>query len=454
MTPRARRALMTEKTPGRSDNTGGETRAGGYFVANYPPFGFWSADQVGEVHEAFARPPTRGTPLGLYVHLPFCRQRCRFCYFKVEIGRSAEDVRRYVDAVVAELRLQAGAAFVGGRAPLFVYFGGGTPSYLSTKQLETLVCGLREQLPFDAAEEVAFECEPGTLDERKLRLLRELGVTRLSLGVESLDDQVLEQNGRGHRAREVLVAYERARRLGFPQINVDLIAGMVADTEERWDETVRRTAELAPDSVTIYQLEIPFNTVLYRELGEEGLASAPVADWPTKRARVARAYDALEAAGYSVTSTTTAVRVPATTRFLYREALWHGADMIALGVASFGHVSRTHYQNEKRLDLYLQAVEQGHLPLARGLRLTADEALIREVVLQLKLGHVDVAAFRARFGVDITARFAGPFGRLADRGWLHTSGERLELSREALLQVDALLPDFFLPEHRAGDPRG
>ena len=111
-----------------------ETRAGNYFVANYPPFSFWNSGDTEEVRIALDREPVPGTSLGLYVHIPFCRKRCHFCYFKVYTDQNAAQVQRYVDAAVRELEIYAGQPFIGGRRPDFVYFGGGTPSYLSASR--------------------------------------------------------------------------------------------------------------------------------------------------------------------------------------------------------------------------------------------------------------------------------------------------------------------------------
>src|SRR4029077_13266892 len=123
----------------------------------------------------------------------------------------------------------------------FVYFGGGTPSFLSTKQLERLVGRLTAVKAWPGGGEITFECEPGTLNESKLAAIRGLGVTRLSLGVENFDDRILEVNGRAHRSPEIGRAYEFARTLNFPQINIDLIAGMLGETDDNWRECVRKT---------------------------------------------------------------------------------------------------------------------------------------------------------------------------------------------------------------------
>src|SRR5207302_2311572 len=129
-----------------------------------------------------------------------------------------------------EFALYAPKSFVGGRKPNFIYFGGGTPSYLSADQLRHLTDGMKALLPWDEAEEITFECEPGTLTDHKLKAIRDAGVTRLSLGVENFSDHILDINGRAHRSREIFRAYNFARELDFPQINIDLIAGMVEET--------------------------------------------------------------------------------------------------------------------------------------------------------------------------------------------------------------------------------
>src|SRR5688572_21934217 len=126
-----------------------ETTVGNYFVSNYPPFSFWKPELLSELEAALDRPPARGTPLGIYAHIPFCRKRCHFCYFKVYTDKDSAAIRRYIDALVTELRLYASRPFIGGRKPSFVYFGGGTPSYLSVDQLRQLFGAMQKLLPWD-----------------------------------------------------------------------------------------------------------------------------------------------------------------------------------------------------------------------------------------------------------------------------------------------------------------
>jgi oxygen-independent coproporphyrinogen III oxidase len=425
-----------------------QTTAGNYFVSNYPPFSFWKPELVGDFHAALETPPRPNNPLGVYVHIPFCRKRCHFCYFKVYTDKDSAAIRGYIDALLKEMSLYAAKPFIGGRKPNFVYFGGGTPSYLSVDQLKQLTDGMKSFLPWDEVEEVTFECEPGTLTDHKLQAIRDLGVTRLSLGVENFSDHILEINGRAHHSKEIARAYQFARSIGFPQINIDLIAGMLEETEENWRDCVRKTIEMAPDSVTIYQMEIPFNTAIYRQMKAEGRLVAPVADWDTKRRWVSYAFDELEKAGYSVASAYTAVRDKSKTHFVYRDRLWAGADLLSLGVASFGHINGTHYQNQHDFEPYVRKVNEGEFPVYRALTPTHDERLIREFVLQLKLGQSSIAYFNRKFSTDVLKRFAAPLQTLKDWGFLTIDGDSILLNREGLLQVDRLLHEFFLPEHK------
>ena len=216
---------------------------------------------------------------------------------------------------------------------------------------------------------MTFECEPGTLTEKKVRAIRDFGVTRLSLGIENFSDYILETNGRAHRSSEVFRAFQWAKDAGIKNINIDLIAGMLEETDSNWRDCIERVLELSPDCVTIYQMEVPFNTTIYQNMKKAGKLTAPVADWPTKRRWVAEAYSMLEANGYTITSTCTAVKNPQETKFQYRDQLWGGADMVALGVASFGHLGGIHYQNITHFEDYCSTAEKGDSLIRRALLL-------------------------------------------------------------------------------------
>ena len=419
-----------------------EREVGSVFVANYPPFSFWKPEQVEAAERALASPPRPGVDLGLYLHVPFCRKRCKFCYFRVYTDKNAEAILEYLDAMAREVERYAAQPAVAGRPLHFVYIGGGTPSYLSVTQLEGVVSRLKAAIPWTGAEEVTFECEPGTLSHAKLAAIRALGVTRLSLGIESFDDEILRENGRAHVGKEIERCLPWIRELGFPQLNVDLIAGMVGESWESWRRTVARTIEVEPDSVTIYQLELPFNTRYAASL-RDGSLPVPIATWDEKREWHAYAIEQLEAAGYERSSAYTMVRAGRDIKFVYRNSVWNGCDLLGAGVASFGHVNGVHLQNVDSWDEYVGRLREGSSVIARAYATTERERLTRELLLQLKLGEVESEPFRRKFGVDILEAFAPALSRLAARGMLTVEDGAVRITREGLVRVDSLLPELY-----------
>jgi len=432
-------------------NDNSESEVGSYFVANYPPFSVWSKSENEAAIEALNAPAPvdshgHTAPLGLYLHIPFCRKRCHFCYFRVYTGKNSKEIEEYLDALATEAALYSDRAALQGREFDFVYFGGGTPSYLSGDQLKRLIARIGERWKWDHAREVTFECEPGTLRKGKLEAIKAIGVTRLSMGVEHFDDEILERGGRAHKSAEVFRAYEWAREVGFPQINVDLIAGMIGETQAKWEDAISKTIALDPDSITIYQMEIPHNTDIAREIKNDG-PLIPIASWDQRRAWADEALCALESAGYEINGAYTAVRPDRNAGFIYRDALWRGADMIGTGVASFSHLSGVHYQNADQWESYAGPLRAGKLPLQRALRLSDRERLTREVVLQLKLGEIPVDYFERKFDENILRVFAEPLVSLENEGFATISPERVSLTRKGLLRIDALLPRFFDPKY-------
>lgn len=430
---------MTEST---------KTEVGSYFISNYPPFSQWTESELPEIETALHNPPAPDTPLGLYLHIPFCRKRCKFCYFKVFTDQNAKDIEAYVAALCREIELVSKLEVMGARPFRFVYFGGGTPSFLSSKQLTSLVDRLRANISWEQAEEVTFECEPGTLQESKIKTLKELGVTRLSLGVENFTDSVLEENGRAHLSKEVYKAWDWIKAADFPNVNIDLISGMVGETWDNWKFNIAEAIKFSPESVTIYQMELPFNTVYSKDiLGNK--IETPVADWETKRDWLNYAFDEFVAAGYKISSAYTVVKDNNKINFSYRDNLWHGSDLLATGIASFGHVSGVHYQNKADMKQYqTDLMEHGKLPLGRALRPTPHQLLVREMILLLKRGFLNVDYFRQKYNVDITQHWADEFTQHAADGMLTVSPERIELTRKGFLHADALLPPFFENEHQ------
>ena len=422
---------------------------GNYFVSAYPPFSCWKRESATDVLHILERVDSspEDSPLGLYVHIPFCTVRCLYCYYLSYAKKSNEVIERYVQALIKELSLYYELTGLSARSVKFAYFGGGTPSILSASQISTLVAGLKKSLPWTTIEEITFECAPKSIDKDKLLALRDAGVTRISMGVQQLDNEVLRKNGRVHLVSDVERAYEMFQKMGFDVVNLDLIVGLVGESDSSFMASIEKMVEMNPASVTIYQLEIPNNTPLYHLYHDKKLNEAPVS-WKLKRARLAQGFNRLEQAGYQLRSAYTAVRGSEYRPFLYQDAQYHGADLIGIGASSFSYYAGAHYQNLAKLEAYLQRVESGQHPIERAYVLSEEEQLIREFILQLKLGEVDRSYFWDKFEVDILARFSEPIAHFESQALLEGNEKQLKLTREGLLQVDHMLPVFYLPEHQ------
>jgi oxygen-independent coproporphyrinogen-3 oxidase len=422
---------------------------GNYFVSTYPPFSCWDEAGADRFLEVLDRPVERNaaTPLGLYVHIPFCVERCPYCYYLSQEGRTG-GIPAYVEAVTGEIGLHAGRKAIAGRTPEFIYFGGGTPSLLSAAQLRLLTEGMTRAMTWSDAREISFECAPKSVTRDKLHILRDAGVTRISLGVQQLDDEILKANGRVHLTSDVERAYGRIRDTGFDVVNLDLIVGLVGETDETFFSSLEQTLEMAPESLTIYQLEIPLNTPLYRAW-REGSLSSPLPSWPTKRERLLRAYTRVTGAGYTWRSAYTAVRDPARHPFVYQDEQYAGADLIGVGASSFSHVRGVNHQNLASPRSYIEALARGRLPTWRGYRMSSDERLVREFVLQLKLGRIELEPLRSRYGVDVLERFEAPLSEARDKGLVGWDREAIEVTPEGRVRVDRMLPAFYREEHRA-----
>ena len=220
---------------------------------------------------------------------------------------------------------------------------------------------------------------------------------------------------------------------------------MMGESEEKWRETIRRAIELEADSVTIYQMELPYNTIISQDMLKSG-APSPVAGWTTKRHWLNYAFDQFLEHGYRIASSYTLVNSKKDCRFIYTDALWHGGDMIGLGVSSFSHFDGVNFQNAHNFEEYVRILNTNKLPLLRAVSLTPKQRLIREMILQLKTGSLEIDYFRKKFGVDVWQEFQAVYEQLSKAGLLERKDKAITLTRRGLMEVERFLLEFFEPE--------
>jgi oxygen-independent coproporphyrinogen-3 oxidase len=410
----------------------------GGFIASYPPF---ESLQPSGVDAAWEKPH-----FGLYVHLPYCRKRCTFCFYKVYTNRNAKPMDRYLEAVLQEIDAYGQRGDLRDRPVDTIYFGGGTPTTLSDDQLRELADRLKANFNISPNVEWTSESEPGTLSEEKVATLREIGVTRLSMGVQTMDDDLLHKNGRSHSSEWVYRALAWARKYDFPVINLDLMSGILDETMDTWDASLQKFIELEIEHISIYRMEVYKNTLLYAA----GYTGPGVGGIPTNEEELElwlHAVDKLEGAGYLQTTGHSFVR-RVEDDHIQRNELWgNSGELLGMGVSSYGYLNGTVFQNTSDWGTYVGKVTNGESPVARGLKLNSRQKMARDLILGLKVLKLNRPAFRRRHGFDVLDLWAPQVEALVNDGLLEVTPEAIEVTRKARPYVDVVCSVFYLPEH-------
>jgi putative oxygen-independent coproporphyrinogen III oxidase len=366
------------------------------------------------------------TPLGLYVHIPFCPQHCPYCAFAVVTGHKAL-YERYVEAVCREIQTWSHLA---ARGPLdTVFFGGGTPSMLTPGQLQGLLDTIAAVLGIAADAEISLEANPSTADADKFCAFRELGVNRLSLGVQAFDDMDLRILGRMHSAAEAEQAYRIARRAGFANVNIDLMFGIPGTPRQHWQRTLQRTVALQPEHVSTYSLTIEEGTRFARRSHQGRLR--PVSDDDDAWA-YAHAMETLHTVGYEHYEVSNFARPGYRSR--HNWGYWHGAAYLGVGLAAHTFLDRKRHWNVSDLGTYIDRLEADQSPCAGAELIDAVTRRREEVWLQLRtcagvaLRSEEIASLQGR------PKFQG----LLQAGLVHQEAGRLRLTPEGFLVADAI----------------
>lgn len=411
------------------------------FINQYPPFNVLTPAEVPGVFSP--------APLHLYVHLPFCAGKCGYCYFKSFPDTSPERIAAYLAALEAEITHYGRLPQTRARTVRSLYLGGGTPTLLSTHQLERLISVIRRSFHLAPDAELCCEGNPNdtSLDDDKLACLRELGLTRLSLGVQTFDDELLHRNGRQGSVATFERVYARVRAAGIPVVNLDIMSGLIGESWENWRAVIGRLLHLAPENIAFYKLEIYYNTRLFRELRASGAAS--LASDSEESDMIRYAYDRLQdEGGYQVANCFNLVS-DRRHEHVHRKGIWEGEDMLGLGLTAHSCFNGSLYQNTWVFDDYLRDCRDGKLPIRRAHRLSAAEFLATAMVYGVKSLRMSRRRFVERFGFDMRALYADTLDRLARRGLLELTDDYLLVPRPYYVFADDICREFFLPQHRS-----
>ena len=394
------------------------------FIITYPMFRYWHKDSVEE--------GIQPKPLNLYVHTPYCIQRCAYCYFKTTTLKDnrLQEIDAYVSSVCKEIELVAQHYDLRKRPIETVYFGGGTPTLLTEENIDRLFGALHDNFAINGAQ-ITFEGEPVTLTERKAALLQSHGVQRISLGIQSFKEEVVFLTGRRDTEEQTFKAIELAKKTGA-QVNIDLITGLPGETPEYWAYSVQRALEADVHNITIYKLELYANTPYYSAERNKQI------ELPTEEQElefIKYAVAELRKHDYLPVNTFTFAKNGAYDQ-LNTRSKWLGNDNCAVGVSAFGSLGRWNYQNTSDIRGYSESVDKGDLPVVRGYNCTSLDLMVRDVVMGIKLVHLSHVRFQQRHGLDLLKICSDELSQLEDEGFLTIGPENVSLTDHGILFGD------------------
>jgi oxygen-independent coproporphyrinogen III oxidase len=315
----------------------------------------------------------------IYVHIPFCARICPYCAFYKELLDRSQ-TQRFCEALLSELRQHVLARPAAGRRllPSTIYFGGGTPTALTTAQLEFLLGGFRETLDLSELIEWTTEANPGSVSARKATLLQRLGITRISLGIQSWDDGLLKLLGREHNAKQGEESFAIFRNAGFSNINVDLMFGLPGQTIQQWRSTLERTVALKPEHISTYCLTYEEDTEFFlrHARGEFRQNSDADAEFFEMTMSI------LEEAGYEHYEISNYARPGF--RSAHNRSYWSGADYLGVGPSAFSTVGMSRWQNVSDFRRYADAVLSGRSTINSVEQLTPEMKRAERIALGLR----------------------------------------------------------------------
>lgn len=347
--------------------------------------------------------------LMIYVHVPFCVQKCKYCdFFSGPFGPEAE--ARYFDMVLREI---AESPYAGGhREVSSIYFGGGTPSSVSPSNIEAVIRGLNRSFTIREDVEITLEANPGTVSSETLSAYRSFGINRLSFGLQTADDRLLQKIGRIHTFETFLESYRLAREAGFKNLNVDLMAGLPLDTPENFENGLKTVLDLRPEHFSVYSLMIEENTPFYALYGPNGTCAEELPDEDAERTMIHRAKEVLEASGYRQYEISNFSLPGFESR--HNEGYWTHRPYLGFGSAAASFIDGKRFRNALRLDY-------ADVPYEETETLTGKELENEFLMLGLRrLDGVSDETFTARFGHSFFDTKGEEIGRLTRDGLLET----------------------------------
>ena len=415
-----------------------------HHIVTYPPIEFLPEISPSEIYSENS--PRNPKEVALYLHLPFCTGKCLYCVYITLANQPSDFVDRYLNAVEKEIDLLLKNPNLQDITINSVYIGGGTPTYLSVQQIGRVFQVLRSKFKIGNDIEITVEAEPETIigkkGEEKLRVLLQNGVNRLSIGFQTFNDDVLKLLRRRHNSKQAIESYNLAKKVGFENINIDLIPGLPDQTLEIWQSDLEKISELEPTSITCYPLSIKKTAALWLMYQKEKERFPSHQDVITMCIMADEYFSNLSYIKRPVWWYTK------TSEYVYRQQIHKWGELgeqLALGVSGYSFVDDFQYSNYRITSQYLEAVERGDLPIYKGTKLSEEDLMRRLILFGLKVG-LSKKLFQLKFNKNPKDVFKDVWEKLEKLGLIEEDDELIELSDKGSLFADEIAKEFFSKE--------
>lgn len=376
--------------------------------------------------------------LELYIHIPFCIRKCNYCDF-LSFPGAEEEINRYCHALMEEIK-QTGeqAENIGIRS---VFIGGGTPSILKTEQMTAIMSGIRNNFSIEKNAEITIESNPGTLDEEKLACYYELGINRLSIGLQSTDDSCLRRLGRIHSFREFAKNYEQARKVGFSNINIDLMSGLPGQSLQQYEDTLNQVTALAPEHISSYSLIIEEGTPFY----ESDTILNQLPDEDTERKMYERTKEILAEKGYERYEISNYAR--AGRECIHNLGYWEQVPYLGIGLGASSFYNGARFSNERNFEKYLSAPYLAFENREDYEQISQKEQMEDTMIFGLrKMKGISLSAFERKFGCSVREVYGTVIDRYSNLGLLISEGDQLRLTDAGIDVSNRIFEDFLIME--------
>jgi len=356
--------------------------------------------------------------IGLYIHIPFCRSKCLYCDFNSYEKREGEGPE-YVRALLFELSAyQESYGFKYKTA----FIGGGTPTVINCDLMGAIMDKVRPQLVEGA--EVTMECNPGTVNEEGLAYYRNLGINRLSIGLQAWQPELLRTLGRIHGREEFLEAFYGARKAGFSNISIDLMFALPGQTMEMWEETLLEVCRLGADHISCYSLKLEEGTKLY-QLHNAG--KVPMPDEDTDRDMYDKAIEILGMHGYSQYEISNFARKGMECK--HNLVYWHNEEYLGIGAGSHSKLDGSRFWNYRDITRYNESLGKAELPVEGSEQPDINEDMWETIFLALRLNDgLEMTYFKDRYMTDFMGKYGATVKKLEEKGLVFLEQGRLKLT--------------------------